>query len=514
MKILKLILFPVLLGMNSPSYAKLVQIIHTNDLHSFFGGSRSGMGGYSRIKTLVDQLKADAKAKGIPSLYVDGGDFGEGSSYYFSNEGVDAIKALDMLGVDATVLGNHDFFLGGDELADQLQKAEFKGQMLSANMKGKNLMKLKGRVKNFADFEIEGLKIRVFGLSTPEIHYQYPLVPKNFITSAHKAGIKMGRQAQKDDVDFLIALTHIGVDKDVKLVSKSRSIDLVVGGHSHTRLEAPRMVQNLRGESIPVVQAGAHGIAVGSIIVDIQGDSEYKLIDARLYDVTAEIPENMDVKKFVDEAYVGREKYFNRKWDEVIGFSEIKLTGMYKGKVRDGKSCWSRHIARMTREAADSEIGFQFDLFQGEEIPAGPIRYGDLIDNFPHFRKWGDKGWNVSRARVSGFVINQLLKAFSNPEAPLDATVDGVTVLDPENETIVPWEAGGKFDYKDALIDGENIENLKFYSVAMPSEIPIAMGIVSPVRDLLMRNLETVEGSDYWEMVENYLRLNSPLKCL
>ncbi len=92
LKILVLLLITI-----SNAEARLVQIIHTNDLHSYFAGTRGGMGGYARLKTLVDELKEKASRQGIPSMYLDGGDFGEGSSYYFSNQGVDSLRALDLL---------------------------------------------------------------------------------------------------------------------------------------------------------------------------------------------------------------------------------------------------------------------------------------------------------------------------------------------------------------------------------------------------------------------------------
>ena len=430
MKCLKLAVFVLSLGISLSSSAKLMQIIHTNDLHSFFEGSRSGKGGYSRIKTLVDQLKADATSKGIKSYFFDAGDFGEGSSYYFSNNGVDSLRALDLLGVNATVIGNHDFILGGKELSKQIESSKIKAKILSANMEGKIFMGLHKKVSDFVDYDLEGMKIRVFGLTTPEIHFQYSLLPNGFIAPSVKKGLKLESKAKKDKVDLLIALTHIGLDEDMSLVSQSTNIDLVVGGHSHTRLDQPKMTQNKKGEIIPILQTGAHGTAVGSLIIDVIGKGEYKLIDYRLYDITKEIPENTTIKEFVDEAYVNREKYFNRSWDEVIGFSEIKLSGLYEGLVRDPQSCWSHHIARLTRETAKTDLGLQLDIFQGEEIPAGEIHFGDLIDNFPHFRKWGDKGWNISRAKMSGLLLNQILKYLGSGNHPLDATIDGASVLD------------------------------------------------------------------------------------
>ncbi len=513
MKFFKLTTLLLSLALTSVSEAKLLQIIHSNDLHSFFEGSRSGKGGYARIKTLVDQLKEDAASKGIETYFLDAGDFGEGSSYYFSNNGVDSLKALDLLGIDATVIGNHDFILGGKELSRQIQKARLKADILSANMKGKALMGLHGKVKNHVDYDLEGMKIRIFGLTTPEIHYQYSLLPHGFIAPTIKKGLKIERRAKKDKVDLLIGLTHIGLNEDMSLVAQSSDIDLIVGGHSHTRLDQPKMTQNLNGEIIPILQTGAHGLAIGSLILDVLGKGEYKLIDYRLYDVTQEIPQDKKLRVFVDQAYVNREKYFNRPWDEVIGFSEIKLTGLKEGLVNEPQSCWSHHIARLTRETADADLGLQLDIFQGEEIAAGEIRFGDLIDNFPHFRKWGDKGWNISRAKVSGLLLNQVLKFLGSGDHPLDATIDGAQVMTKDNKS-----RGFKLKkdpLKDLLINGKKISNWKFYTIGMPSEIPHAIGTISPlIRDLLLRNSEDVEGSHFWPLFENYIAVNSPLRCL
>lgn len=515
MKLLNLFILGLSLGLTDSASAKLIQILHTNDLHSFFEGSRSGFGGYSRIKTLADQLKKDAADKGIPTLFVDGGDFGEGSSFYFSNHGVDALRALDLLGIDVTVLGNHDFILGGGELAQQLEDSKLNAHMLSANLKGKALMGLRHKIKPFVDYEIDGHTIRIFGLTTPEIHYQYPLLYEGFISPSHNMGIRMAEKAQRDGVDLLIGLTHIGLQKDTILVSHSRTIDMIFGGHSHTRLDQPRMVENLNGEIIPIFQTGAHGMAMGSLILDVLGDGEYKLIDYRLYDVSPEILENTDVKKFVDEAYVNRERYFNRQWDEVIGFSEIPLTGLYKGLVRNPRSCWSRIIARITRTTAETDLSLQFDIFQGEEIPAGPIRFGDLVDNFPHFRRWGDRGWNIHRAKISGLLLKQILKTLSSGDVPFDATIDGVETWDMEKNRLVPYITGGVHLPENALVRGEKVENWKFYTIALPSEIPYAIGRMSlPIRELLLMQSEEVPNSAYWDLMEDYLAKNSPVKCI
>lgn len=514
MNFLKLTLLILALGIADPSSAKLMQIIHSNDLHSFFEGSRTGKGGYARIKTLVDGLRKDAESKGIKTFFLDAGDFGEGSSFYFSNRGTDSLRALDLLGIDVTVLGNHDFITGGKDLSRQLDESGLKAHFLSANMKGKALMGLSKKIKDYVDLDLDGMKIRVFGLTTPEIHYQYPLLPYGFIGPSHKKGIKIAQKSKKDGVDLLIALTHIGLDKDSILASHSRSIDIIVGGHSHTRLDQPKMIPNLNDELVPIFQTGAHGLAIGSLIVDVLGDGEYKLIDYRLYDVDQTIAEDETVKGFVADAYINRERYFNRSWTEVIGFSEIKLTGLYEGRVKDPRSCWSEHIARLTRTTAKSDIGLQLDIFQGEEIAPGPITFGDLIDNFPHFRKWGDQGWHINRAKISGLVLNQVLKYLGEGNTPFDATLDGIEAFDKDKGSSVPYR-NGVHKAEDALIGGKKISNKKFYTLAMPSEIPYAIGKMSQsIRDILLINSQQVPNSYFWPLFEDYLAKNSPLKCL
>ena len=512
MKIIKTIAFLLALSAGPSSFAKVIQIIHTNDLHSYFEGTRGGIGGYARLKSVIDELKAEAKAKNIPTLYLDGGDFGEGSSFYFSNHGVDSLKALDLLGVDVSVLGNHDFILGGKELSKQMKSASLKAKILSANLKGKRWMGLKKLMPDYVDYDFDGLKLRIFGLTTNEIHYMYPLRPLGNISNPHKAGVKQATKARKAGVDFTIALTHIGLENDIRLVQKTRTIDMVVGGHSHIRLGRPQLTKNLEGRLIPIVQAGAHSGHVGSMIVDIKGNGEAEMIDYRMIEINKNIPEDETVKSFVETAYQNRETYFGRSWDEVIGETEINLSGNYNGQTVESNTCWSKHIARLTRKIAKAELGLQFDVFQGEQIPPGPVTFGDIVDNFPHFRRWGDQGWKVSRARVSGFLLKKVLKLLSNSELALQVTIDGVKTktrsgyksFNPNTDSV-----------EEAMIEGENLQNLRYYTIGLPSEIPYGMlKILNVFGHVFLKDLRTIPDGDYWPQLENYIRENSPLRCL
>ena len=512
---LKFLILSLALFFTHTSFGKVIQILHTNDLHSYFQGTRGGIGGYAQLKTVIDRLKSEAEAQGIPTLYLDGGDFGEGSSFYFADHGVDSLRALDLLGVDVTVLGNHDFILGGKQLRNQMRQAKLKATMLSANLKGKRWMGLNKLIKDYVDYDFDDIKIRIFGLTTNEIHYMYPLRPLGYISNPHKAGVKQAEKAQKAGVDFTIALTHIGLSYDINLVEKTRSVDMVVGGHTHIRLGKPQLTKNLDGRLIPILQAGAHAGYVGSMIVDIQKGGEAQMIDYQMISIFKDMPQDEGMKKFVDMAYQKREFYFGgRSWDEVIGMTEIPLSGNYNGQDTQMRTCWSRHIARLTRQVAKTELGLQFDVFQGEQIPPGPVTFGDIVDNFPHFRKWGDDGWNVSKAKVSGFLLKKILELLANSELGLQVMIDGIKAKDHRRGITVNFDPR-VHDIHEALINGEGLNSLRYYTIALPSEVPYGMlKLLNVFAFSLLHNLRTVEDSYYWPMLENYIRENSPLRCL
>src|SRR5690606_40595204 len=87
--------------------AKYLHIIHTNDLHSYLTGHADGRGGYDKVKTIIDRLRAKALTRtdlqngGVQSLVLDAGDFGEGTSFFLVDKGVTSFKSLNELGIDA-----------------------------------------------------------------------------------------------------------------------------------------------------------------------------------------------------------------------------------------------------------------------------------------------------------------------------------------------------------------------------------------------------------------------------
>ncbi|HXH74261.1 MAG TPA: metallophosphatase [Bacteriovoracaceae bacterium] len=345
-----LILFFFILTLNAE--ARLLHIIHTNDLHSYFNGVRDGRGGYARLKTRIQQLRDESSVNGIDVLQLDAGDFGEGTSYFMSKEGSSSVKALGMLGTEVSVIGNHDHLMGGSVLGDQIRMANVPTRFLSANIVQTPDMKLGNLIKPYVDLVKGGIKIRIIGLSTNEIHHQYSLKSeKGSIRPSVETGVFQSTQARKEGRELVIALTHIGQGKDAELARASSEIDVIVGGHSHDFIENVRWEKNKKNRQVPIVQAGAHGLAVGSFLIDLKDNGTVEVVNYKLHKIEDKLDQNNEMLDLVSEAEYFRNEYFEGRWDEVVGESEISLSGYVGGRAQKSESCWGKHMARMTREA-------------------------------------------------------------------------------------------------------------------------------------------------------------------
>jgi 2',3'-cyclic-nucleotide 2'-phosphodiesterase (5'-nucleotidase family) len=479
-----LVLLTCLLLLASPAYAIRVQILHSNDLHSHFEGGE-GKGGYARLKTTVDHLKAQAATQGIPTLFLDGGDFGEGSSFFFAEDGATALKLLDDLGVDVTVIGNHDLLQGGEELATLLKRAHVKADVLAANLNDKFLTESHGLVKSMVVKSIGGVRIGIAGLTTSELHYQYAIRDTGKVKNPLREIGRIEAMARDAKVDYFIALTHIGSKTDVKLVERSRSIDLVVGAHSHERLDQPILARNKNSRPIPIVQAGAHAMAVGQVILDIDPVAKkHQLISSHVHVIPMTTVANARIQAKVDQAKKAREAYFGRSWDEPIGRSQISLTGHVNGRTAMKRSCWGKHLAVMLRDRAGADVGIHASGFTGKTIDPGMITFGDLIDNFPHFRTFGDRGWTIGTVKLAPAVVKSVA-------AFVDRLDLGLDIAMPKTE-----------------IEGRG------WLVAFPTEIAYGLEQTVPMLKGLLARHTRDTGISYWESMESHVRDYSPLVCL
>jgi len=510
--VLLLLTFALTVFATNAVQAKRIQIIHTNDLHSYFNPSYIGGGGYAKVKTIIDKLKADALAKGIHSIVMDAGDWGDGTSFFLADDGSSSFKALGLLGIDVTLVGNHDHMMGVRVLAEQIKKANIHTKAISANLIQMEDTDLRELVKGTLDVEVDGVKLNIIGLSTPEPTHQAPLFP-SFVAPPELVVFGLAQQAKKDGADLVIALTHLGLSYDKRIAKSSRAIDIIVGGHSHTRMEKIEYKKNKNGKNIPIVQTGAHGMAVGSLILDVKSKTEYDIVSYDLHDVTEETPRDPTVAAFVELAKQQRNEAIDNRFNEVVGFSNIELTGHDGGKAYNGPSCWGDHLAKMTQEAGGTDVGIHLAVFTGSMVPAGEITFGNLVDNYPHVREYGDPGWEISTFKLKGKAFKTVLLAILSLRDTFNIHASGATYKSVTIPASIPW-LGGKVIPYSVRINGKKIDKNKEYTMSIPGEIEFALKKM--LRRKARKVLPGLTGSKkyYWPEMEKYLRANSPLSCL
>ena len=502
----------ILLSLSFTSHAKLLQIIHTNDLHSYFEGHVDGKGGYARLKAKLDDLKSQAESQGIATLILDAGDFGEGTSYFLADSGANSVRALGILGTEASVVGNHDYMMGGFVLAQQIRRANVATNILSANLVQTPDMDMGDLVKPFADFTKDGIKIRVIGLSTAEPQYQYALAPGYILEPAIIGNIE-AKKAKSAGKDLVIALTHIGSYYDKLLVKSSSDIDLVVGGHDHLRLDQAMLIQNKNKKIVPIVQASSHGLVIGSLLIDVKAGGVVEVKEYTLHDIAPPMQENQQMRDLINHTHEQRNEMFNGRFDEVIGSTEIKLSGYENGHPVIRNTCWGRHMAKISTEATGADLGAHLAFFEGETIEPGPVTFGNIIDNFPHIKRLGDPGWEISSFETDGKTLKILLRSIIAIKKQFGFSFYGVDYKSIQMPEKFPYIGGYTYAFH-FKIHGKSIENKSKYRMAFPREIADAVKVLLPkkAQDIFPK-LEN-SGKFFWPLMEEHIKKNSPIKCL
>lgn len=252
---------------------KLV-ILHTNDVHSHIepfpdnDPKYAGLGGVERRAALIRQIRAQEENV----LLLDAGDIFQGTPYFNLYGGELEMKLMTQMGYDASTIGNHDFDAGLDNLAKQLVHARF--PMLNCNYDFTGTA-MEGKTSPYKIFEKGGVLIGVFGVGI-ELD---GLVDKRlygntkYLDPIEKAAAMVKILKDEKKCDVVICLSHLGYkyenDKlsDIVLAKKSRGIDVIIGGHTHTFLDKTVIIPNREMKDVHIAQAGWAGIRLGKITI-------------------------------------------------------------------------------------------------------------------------------------------------------------------------------------------------------------------------------------------------------
>lgn len=253
---------------------KHITILHTNDVHSYIDPfppnhpKNPNMGGVARRAAIIETIRQENPNV----LLLDAGDIFQGTPYFNYYGGELEFKLMNMMGYEIATIGNHDFDNGIDGLLAQMPNAKF--DFVSSNYDFKNTV-LDGHVNPYKITHVDGVKIGVFGLG---VELQGLVDKKNCKETVYNDPIESATDMARilkhqEKCDLVICLSHIGFSYkeepnkvcDLILAKKTKDIDLIIGGHTHTFLDKPVIEKNLDGKDVLINQVGCYGLNLGRI---------------------------------------------------------------------------------------------------------------------------------------------------------------------------------------------------------------------------------------------------------
>jgi 5'-nucleotidase len=315
-------------------------VLHSNDLHGDFLAENLDetlLGGISMLSGYVNKVRGEEENV----LYCIAGDMLQGSIIDSEFKGLSTIEIMNLLAPDVAAIGNHEVDYGLAHLLFLERCAKF--PIVNANLFIKNPFTRLFRSHEI--IEVGGMKIMFIGIITEEVMMGMKKDLLGSFVDVQDAAQEVGRICNAHrtmDIDFTILLTHIGFDEDKQLAAlldPDWGVDLIIGGHSHTILEAPEIVRG-----IPVVQAGVGTDQVGrlDILIDADANALHRL-DWRLIEISSkECPrdENMEntilrYKEDTDRKYNQIICRFPREMTHPDRYQETELGDLFADILAD-----------------------------------------------------------------------------------------------------------------------------------------------------------------------------------
>ncbi len=278
-----------------------LHIIHTNDLHSRiepinrFDSTCSAednaagecFGGIARVITKINELREELAGENV--IVLDAGDQYQGSLMYTTYKGDVEAEFMEQIGYDVMAVGNHEFDDGDAGLRKLTDAVSF--PVISGNIDVSSSNILAGQVENHVVLEVGGEQIGIISaLAVDTAETSSPSDAVIFTDEAESLAADVAT-LEEAGVNKVIALTHVGVTKDMALAESVAGIDAVVGGHSHTlfsNTEEGAMAYPTMVSDVPVVQAYAYSKYIGhlTLVFDDAGNLTSATGDTILLDAS------------------------------------------------------------------------------------------------------------------------------------------------------------------------------------------------------------------------------------
>ena len=380
---------------------KHLDVLFTHDTHSHLNsystivnGKQKEVGGFARIKTLIDEKKKENP----DTLILDGGDFSMGTliQTVYTTEAAE-LRMLGYLGCDVTTFGNHEFDYRSGGLADMLKTAKNSGEtvpkLVVCNVDWDAMEKeglSKGQeqiesafetygVKDYVVIQKGGVKIAVLGVFGKDALECAPTCELEFKDPVESAKNTVEEIKKKEDVDMIACVSHSGtwedekVSEDETLAKEVPDIDLIISGHTHTQLDQP-----IRHGNTYIVSCGEYGRNLGSISMTQKKDKRWKMNTYKLIPVTKNVKSDQaaqkQIDKFMDTADTNYLVNFGYTKDQVLAENDIKFNSLEEMETKHEELNLGDIISDAYVYAVENSEGYDGRPVDVAVVPSGTVR--------------------------------------------------------------------------------------------------------------------------------------------
>jgi S-sulfosulfanyl-L-cysteine sulfohydrolase len=297
------------------------------------------VGGFAHLATLIKKIRADRPG----ALLLDGGDTWQGSGTALWTKGQDMVDACLALGVD--VMTPHWEMTLGEARVKEIVEKDFAGKV---NFIAQNIKTTDFEDPVFDAFvmkQMNGIPVAIIGQAFPYT----PIANPRYLVENWSFGIdeenmqKTVDLARSKGAQAVIVLSHNGMDVDLKMASRVRGIDAIMGGHTHDGVPVPVKVSNPGGVTL-VTNAGSNSKFLGVLDLDVKNgkvsDFRYRLLpvfadllpadaamDSLINKVRAPYEAKLNEKLAIAEGTLYRRGNFNGTFDQLIVDGLIQMKG-------------------------------------------------------------------------------------------------------------------------------------------------------------------------------------------
>ncbi len=378
------------------------------------------VGGFAHLATLVKQLKASRPG----ALLLDGGDTWQGSATSLWTNAQDMVDACKLLTVD--VMTGHWEFTYGMKRVQEIVEKDFNGEAAPGTPGGAHKVDFVAQNVRTADFDdpvfkpyvirpINGVPVAIVGQAFPYT----PIANPRYMVADWSFGIqdanmqKVVDEARAKGAQVVVVLSHNGMDVDLKMASRVRGIDAIMGGHTHDGVPLAIPVKNPGGTTL-VTNAGSNGKFLGVMDFEVKGgrvtDFRYRLLpvfanqlkadpamDALISKIRAPYEAKLAEKLAVSDGLLYRRGNFNGSWDQLICDALMEVQGAdlaFSPGFRWGTSLLPGDV--ITRELMMDQLAITYPYATVSSMSGEMIKtvLEDVADNLfnpdPYYQQGGD----------------------------------------------------------------------------------------------------------------------------